>query len=120
VRAGPSGWQYRDWRGDFYPPGVPLRRWLEHYAAHFGIVENNGTCYRLPGRAAFAGWPDRLPDGFEMTVKASRGRWLARDWGTFPHRGRKPLAFGGFCSPMRKASPIGGDARGASARLGWR
>jgi len=72
VNIGTSGWQYRDWRGDFYPLGVPQRLWLEHYAAHFGTVENNGTFYRLPAREAFESWRDRVPDSFEMTVKASR------------------------------------------------
>ncbi len=70
--TGTSGWQYRDWRGDFYPPGVPQRLWLEHYARHFVTVENNGTFYRLPSRDTFASWHDRVPDGFVMTVKASR------------------------------------------------
>ena len=72
VMAGTSGWQYRDWRGAFYPPGVPQRRWLEHYATQFATVENNGTFYRLPPREAFASWRDRVTGDFVMTVKASR------------------------------------------------
>jgi len=72
LLIGTSGWQYRDWRGDFYPPGVPQRLWLEHYAQHFPTVENNGTFYRLPARDTFASWRDRVPAGFVMTVKASR------------------------------------------------
>jgi uncharacterized protein YecE (DUF72 family) len=72
VLAGTSGWQYRDWRGAFYPPGVPQRRWLEHYAQQFATVENNGTFYRLPARDTFASWRDRVPGDFVMTVKASR------------------------------------------------
>jgi len=72
VVAGTSGWQYRDWRDSFYPPGVPQRRWLEYYAGQFATVENNGTFYRLPSREVFAGWRDRVPGDFVMTVKASR------------------------------------------------
>jgi uncharacterized protein YecE (DUF72 family) len=72
ILVGTSGWQYRDWRGDFYPPGVPQRLWLEHYASQFATVENNGTFYRLPARDTFVSWRDRVPDGFVMTVKASR------------------------------------------------
>ena len=41
VIVGTSGWQYRDWRGRFYPPRLPQRLWLEHYAAHFDTVEVN-------------------------------------------------------------------------------
>jgi uncharacterized protein YecE (DUF72 family) len=69
---GTSGWQYRDWRGDFYPAGVPTSRWLEHYATVFPAVENNATFYRLPAPETFASWRDRTPAGFVMVVKASR------------------------------------------------
>ena len=72
VIAGTSGWQYRDWRGSFYPPGVPQRRWLEHYAEQFATVENNGTFYRLPARETFEAWRARVTSDFIMTVKASR------------------------------------------------
>jgi len=72
ILAGTSGWQYRAWRGDFYPADVPQRRWLEFYAGQFGTVENNGTFYRLPGRDTFKAWRDRLPAGFVMAIKASR------------------------------------------------
>ncbi len=72
VWVGTSGWQYRDWRDTFYPPDVPQRRWLEYYASQFATVENNGTFYRLPPRETFAGWRERVGEGFVMTVKASR------------------------------------------------
>jgi uncharacterized protein YecE (DUF72 family) len=72
VLLGTSGWQYRDWRGGFYPAGLPQRRWLEHYASQYLTVENNASFYRLPSRETFAGWRDRTPDGFVMAVKASR------------------------------------------------
>jgi uncharacterized protein YecE (DUF72 family) len=72
VLVGTSGWQYRHWRGLFYPPQVPQRLWLEYYAERFGTVENNGTFYRLPSRDTFAEWRKRTPEGFVMAVKASR------------------------------------------------
>jgi uncharacterized protein YecE (DUF72 family) len=72
LLVGTSGWQYRDWRGTFYPPEVPLARWLDYYAATFPTVENNGTFYRLAKPETFADWRARTPDGFQMAVKASR------------------------------------------------
>jgi uncharacterized protein YecE (DUF72 family) len=72
ILVGTSGWQYRDWRGRFYPPGLPPARWLEHYAAHFATVEVNNAFYRLPERATFASWRDRTPDDFRLAVKMSR------------------------------------------------
>ncbi len=59
LRIGTSGWQYRDWRGRFYPPGVPSTRWLEHYAARFATVEVNNTFYRLPAPGTFEQWSRR-------------------------------------------------------------
>jgi uncharacterized protein YecE (DUF72 family) len=72
VLTGTSGWQYRHWRGVFYPRDVPQRQWLEYYASRFRTVENNGTFYRLPARDSFEQWRARTPDGFVMAVKASR------------------------------------------------
>jgi uncharacterized protein YecE (DUF72 family) len=72
LRVGTSGWQYRDWRAVFYPPHVPARSWLGHYAQTFDTVELNNAFYRLPERATFTTWAAQVPDGFVMSVKASR------------------------------------------------
>src|SRR4051794_19544725 len=56
LRVGRWGWIYRHWRGRFYPERLPVRRWLEHYAAHFDTVEVNNSFYRLPSEATFADW----------------------------------------------------------------
>jgi uncharacterized protein YecE (DUF72 family) len=70
--VGTSGWQYKDWRGPFYPEHVPVSKWLEQYATRFPTVENNGTFYRLAAPDTFAAWQARTPAGFLMAVKASR------------------------------------------------
>jgi uncharacterized protein YecE (DUF72 family) len=72
IRVGTSGWVYRDWRGAFYPDGLPQRLWLEYYATQFDTVEVNNAFYRLPSYDDFAKWRERLPDGFMVAVKASR------------------------------------------------
>jgi uncharacterized protein YecE (DUF72 family) len=72
VLVGTSGWQYADWRGVLYPPGLPQRRWLHRYGEVFGTVENNNAFYRLPARETFEQWRDGTPPGFVMAVKASR------------------------------------------------
>jgi uncharacterized protein YecE (DUF72 family) len=69
---GCSGWQYKHWRGDFYPRSLPQNRWLEHYAEHFNTVETNNTFYRLPEAPTFAAWRRTAPKGFVFAVKASR------------------------------------------------
>src|SRR4051812_49644015 len=70
VLIGTSGWQYRDWRGRFYPQKLPQRLWLEHYAQHFATVESNNAFYRLPERATFEKWRGRTPPDFPWGGKA--------------------------------------------------
>ncbi len=72
VRIGCSGWNYNHWRERVYPPGLPPRRWLAHYATLFDTVEVNATFYRLPSRSAVANWVAGSPGGFLFAVKASR------------------------------------------------
>jgi uncharacterized protein YecE (DUF72 family) len=72
VLIGTSGWQYPHWRGRLYPPGLPQRLWLEHYAERFATVEVNATFYRLPPRAAVEEWRRRTPGDFVIAAKASR------------------------------------------------
>ena len=72
LLVGTSGWQYRHWRDVLYPPDVPQKRWLEHYAHRYATVENDGTFYRLPARETFSDWQARTPDDFVMAIKASR------------------------------------------------
>lgn len=72
LRVGTSGWQYKHWRGRFYPQQLAAARWLEHYVARFATVEVNNTFYRLPNPETFRGWSARVPDDFVMAIKASR------------------------------------------------
>ncbi|MEV4617583.1 DUF72 domain-containing protein [Asanoa sp. NPDC049573] len=72
ILVGTSGWQYRDWRGPFYPEKMPQRAWLEHYADRFATVEVNNAFYRLPERSTFVQWRSRTPGDFTVAVKMSR------------------------------------------------
>lgn len=72
IVLGTSGWQYRDWRGRFYPDGLPQKKWLEHYAENFCTVEINNAFYRLPERTTFEQWRERTPADFCFAVKMSR------------------------------------------------
>ncbi|WP_125130848.1 DUF72 domain-containing protein [Microbacterium sp. 10M-3C3] len=76
ARVGTSGWSYDHWRGVLYEPGTRDR--LARYTAEFDTVELNASFYRWPRPERFAAWRDRLPDGFEMSVKAPRGVTHAR------------------------------------------
>ncbi|MFF7141816.1 DUF72 domain-containing protein [Streptomyces nodosus] len=72
LYVGTSGWQYKDWRDVLYPAEVPMRLWLEEYAARFATVEINNAFYRLPSLENFESWRERVPGDFVVAVKASR------------------------------------------------
>ena len=72
LLIGTSGWHYRHWRGGFYPQELTSGEWLGYYAERFATVELNNAFYRLPEAATFAGWRRSLPEGFVVSVKASR------------------------------------------------
>src|SRR5512138_1459482 len=72
ARVGCSGWQYRHWRGNFYPDTLPLHRWFEHYARIFDTVEINNSFYRLPPKQTVRSWRAQAPMGFIYAMKASR------------------------------------------------
>ena len=72
IRIGCSGWQYKHWRGDFYPADLPTSRWFAHYALSFDTVEINNSFYRLPPPETFAKWREQAPSRFLYAVKASR------------------------------------------------
>ena len=72
IRIGCSGWQYKHWRGDFYPAELPTSRWFAHYALSFDTVEINNSFYRLPSAETFTKWREQAPSRFLYAVKASR------------------------------------------------
>jgi uncharacterized protein YecE (DUF72 family) len=78
VSVGTSGWSYDHWDGVLYPPGTPTAQRLAHYVRRFDTVELNASFYRWPRTATFAGWRQRLPAGFGLSVKAPRGLTHAR------------------------------------------
>ena len=72
LRVGCSGWNYKTWKGPFYPSGLTASQWLSYYANRFDTVEINNTFYRLPEAATFSAWRAQVPTGFLFAVKASR------------------------------------------------
>ena len=72
IRIGCSGWNYRHWRGLFYPEKMAAKHWFAFYAEHFDTVEINNSFYRLPKAGTFEKWRDQAPEGFCYAVKANR------------------------------------------------
>ena len=79
LHAGTSGYSYKEWKGAFYPEGLPERRFLEYYAEKLPSVEVNSTFYRVPAETLLESWRDGTPGGFIFAIKANQG---------ITHRGR--------------------------------
>jgi uncharacterized protein YecE (DUF72 family) len=72
IRAGTSGFSYKEWKGRFYPDDISNDGMLGYYADHFGSVEINNTFYRMPSESVLSSWADQVPAGFRFVLKANR------------------------------------------------
>jgi uncharacterized protein YecE (DUF72 family) len=70
--TGTSGYAYKEWKGSFYPEDLADDGMLRFYGERFRTVEINNTFYRLPKQNVLEHWAREVPDGFYLTVKASR------------------------------------------------
>ena len=70
--VGTSGYNYPEWKGNFYPEKISSAEMLPYYAARFATVEINNTFYRMPNEKAVAGWSDATPASFKLTLKAPK------------------------------------------------
>jgi uncharacterized protein YecE (DUF72 family) len=72
IHVGTSGFNYPEWRGTFYPDGLPASKMLSYYAGQFGTVEINATFYRMPTEQVLARWAAQVPETFRFSLKAPR------------------------------------------------
>ena len=70
---GISGYDYKPWRGRFYPAELPAREWLRYASRIFNSIELNGTFYSLKSPSVFHRWVEESPDTeFVFAVKGGR------------------------------------------------
>lgn len=72
IRIGISGWNYKGWRGVFYPKNLAQRRELEFAARQFNSIEINGSFYSLQRPESYRRWRTETPDNFLFSVKGPR------------------------------------------------
>jgi len=70
LYVGTSGFDYREWKGSFYPEDLPAKQMLGYYAEHLRAVEINNTFRRLPNVSAVTAWTRDVPAGFKFALKA--------------------------------------------------
>jgi uncharacterized protein YecE (DUF72 family) len=72
LLVGTSGFSYPEWRGSFYPQGLPAEDMLRSYSERLPSVEINNTFYRMPQPALLEGWNNKVQGGFTFALKAPR------------------------------------------------
>lgn len=72
LRAGTSGFAFKEWKGSFYPNDLKDDGMLGFYASRFPTVEINNTFYRLPKEHVLVEWASQVPEPFTFSIKASQ------------------------------------------------
>ncbi|PYL26010.1 MAG: DUF72 domain-containing protein [Verrucomicrobia bacterium] len=67
---GTSGFQYTEWKGNFYPEDLPAAKMLPFYAERFSTTEVNYTFHRIPAAKTIDNWKQLTPDNFRFALKA--------------------------------------------------
>jgi uncharacterized protein YecE (DUF72 family) len=67
---GTSGFQYSEWKGNFYPEDLPASKMLPFYAARFSTTEINYTFHRIPSPKTIGNWEQLTPENFRFALKA--------------------------------------------------
>lgn len=72
LKAGTSGFAFKEWKGSFYPGDLKDDGMLGFYSSKFPTVEINNTFYRLPKEGVLQAWAAQVPDPFTFAIKASQ------------------------------------------------
>jgi uncharacterized protein YecE (DUF72 family) len=104
LLVGPAGWDYADWQGVVYPPGIKGSDRLTFLAAFFDAVEINVTFYRpLDPR-----YPERWLAAVDQNADF---RFTAKLWQVFTHERQLPAEelsqFRAGLAPLQAAGRLG-------------
>jgi uncharacterized protein YecE (DUF72 family) len=67
---GTSGFQYAEWKGNFYPQDLPAAKMLAYYAERLSTTEINYTFHRIPATKTIENWKQLTPEPFRFALKA--------------------------------------------------
>lgn len=70
IWVGTSGFQYKEWKGTFYPETLPLAKMLPFYATHFTTTEINYSFRQIPSEKTLTNWSNLTPPKFRFGLKA--------------------------------------------------
>lgn len=69
LHFGTSSWNYKDWIGNFYPPGIKASGMLAFYSGVFRSVEVDSSYYGIPRATTLETWRTRSAEGFTFSFK---------------------------------------------------
>jgi uncharacterized protein YecE (DUF72 family) len=69
---GTIGFSYPEWKGSFYPVGLPANQSLSYYSKIFNAVEINTTFYGAQSRSQIERWASATPEDFCFCLKAPK------------------------------------------------
>jgi uncharacterized protein YecE (DUF72 family) len=72
LLIGTSGYNYREWKDDFYPSDVRQKDWMHYYSQQFSSLEINATFYRSFPPHVYDNWYNSTNPDFTFTLKAPR------------------------------------------------
>jgi uncharacterized protein YecE (DUF72 family) len=70
IWIGTSGFQYAEWKGNFYPEDLPTSKMLPFYAERLATTEINYTFHRIPAPKTIDNWKAQTPEKFRFALKA--------------------------------------------------
>ena len=79
LYIGTSGYDYKDWKGGFYPEKLAQAKFLEYYSTQFNSLELNGTYYRMPTPEQMQDKITKSGGKVKFTVKANQDMTHAAD-----------------------------------------
>ena len=94
ILVGTSGYNYKEWKGSFYPADLPTAKMLPYYAAHFSTVEINYSFYRMPTEKVLAGWAEVAPERLQVHSEGVEAHHPRREAPGLPGVGRDLLCEG--------------------------
>lgn len=69
---GTSGWNYPDWRGNFYTENCKPKDYLQEFCRKLRTVEVDSTWYAIPKKRNVENWRERTSDGFIFSAKVPK------------------------------------------------
>jgi uncharacterized protein YecE (DUF72 family) len=88
---GTIGFTYPEWKGSFYPPGLPSGQALNYYSKVFNAVEINTTFYGPQPASQIERWAAATPDDFCFCLKAPKR--ITHELRLQPEADREMLSF---------------------------